>query len=319
MKKALVSVLCLFLCLCLMLTGCSLIATVKDRLLPEEEAVIPLPNVGQLESALDALSSITETESEAEPEEPVLEDTGVYQWLTYTMVYDSSEMIKGSDWPPKGASQKLQDEDPPEDDTFVMITLLNHEGGVAYTDLNRDNVSLFYLVDESGEEHSLFGFNWWGFEISASFQVTNYDMQEGFKVVFQVPEGTDPDTLKLFVRREEQTAAPSGSASLEDLAGKWKGVGIPVEGGSVIELELEIQPDGTGEYVFRQGDYEESYPFVFSSDSDSFSAQVPSDNTLGISSVSGTYTYEDDLLTLHIVTQFSNGGSYEYDAACGKE
>lgn len=103
---------------------------------------------------------------------------------------------------------------------------------------------------------------------------------------------------------------------LSDLAGRWSGTGQPVGGGEEIFLRIDLQEDGTGTYQFRQGGYTESYPVSVNDEAGSFSAEIPADNTLQITGCGGTYEFDGDVLSLHIITEFASGRSFEYDVDC---
>lgn len=111
----------------------------------------------------------------------------------------------------------------------------------------------------------------------------------------------------------------SGGASpdiLKKLAGTWTGVGTPANGGTAIDLSVTIKEDGSGEYLFSQGGYEENFPFSISYSDNTFSVDIPA--TAGLGSVTGTYQLNNDLLTLEITTVFPNGRQYRYTAVCTK-
>lgn len=117
----------------------------------------------------------------------------------------------------------------------------------------------------------------------------------------------------------ELPSAEAASAVPEELVGSWKGTGTPKNGGPAIDLSAEIKADGTGEYVFIQDDYRESYPFTISSEDNRFTVDIPEDNLLHITECGGTWTLEEGKLLLDITTVFANGRSYSYTAECVKE
>ena len=110
---------------------------------------------------------------------------------------------------------------------------------------------------------------------------------------------------------EEEQGVPDG------LAGTWKGIGTPKNGGTPIDLTVRIEADGSGEYTFVQGDYTESYPFTVSREDNSFSVDIPATAMLG--RVEGTYEFKDGVLTLDITTTFAGGRTYSYTAECAKQ
>ncbi len=105
-------------------------------------------------------------------------------------------------------------------------------------------------------------------------------------------------------------------AGLAELAGHWTGTGRPVGGGTEIYLEIDLKADGSGTYHFKQGDYSESYPISVNEGDGSFTADIPSDNYLGIASCKGTYVFDGSVLKLHIITEFASGGRFEYNVDC---
>jgi len=149
--------------------------------------------------------------------------------------------------------------------------------------------------------------------------------------VYSVACGVIPDEIYIYAGDDENNSAllwqntgeaeaaqESGAAIPAELVGSWQGTGIPESNGSDIALQITVNADGSGKYTFEQSGYVESYPFMLQSDSASFSVTIPADNYLSIVSCEGTYTYADGSLSLHIVTTFSGGGQYAYDAVCTK-
>ncbi len=119
--------------------------------------------------------------------------------------------------------------------------------------------------------------------------------------------------------QEEETGDAADAALPAEMIGAWHGTGTPKNGGPSIDLSAIIEADGTGEYVFIQDDYTESYPFTISNEDNRFAVDIPEDNYLGISACGGTWEYTDGVLKLDITTQFAGGGSYSYTAECEKE
>lgn len=102
-----------------------------------------------------------------------------------------------------------------------------------------------------------------------------------------------------------------------ELVGNWTGVGTPENGGTPIDLNITIAEDGSGSYLFKQGPYEESFPFNISYTDNTFAVDIP--ETAGLGTVTGTYELrEDGILVLNISVAFTAGGSYAYTAECTK-
>lgn len=109
---------------------------------------------------------------------------------------------------------------------------------------------------------------------------------------------------------ETETGIPA------ELVGIWEGEGTPKNGGTPIQLNIRIKPDGTGEYSFDQGSYHESFPFTLSREDNRFSVDIPATSYLG--KVDGTWELKDGILLLDITSTFTGGGSYSYTAECRK-
>jgi hypothetical protein len=186
-----------------------------------------------------------------------------------------------------------------------------------------------------------------GISFFATDEVAGYNAAAGF--TFRLASGqTLPDVARMFrsdidaeievdlsnliiTDATAETAAPQEQPARkptiesapepvipEELAGAWTGIGEPVGGGSTISLDVLIDADGTGSYTFEQAGYVESYPFKLANDAESFYVDIPADNRLDISACEGTYIYENNVLTLHIVTAFASGRQFEYTANCTK-
>jgi len=85
-----------------------------------------------------------------------------------------------------------------------------------------------------------------------------------------------------------------------------------------INISLTVEPDGTGTYTFEHSGYTESYDFSLEVDTETFTAQIPENNTLGIAKIEGTYEHSDRLLILDVRTTFSSGGVFTYTVPCRK-
>jgi hypothetical protein len=123
---------------------------------------------------------------------------------------------------------------------------------------------------------------------------------DGFTIISTTSTGTPPGA-----------SAPVATIPIEYI-GQWEGT---VDN---IWLEFTIYPDGTGIYTFEQSGYYESYDFTLEVGAQTFSVQVPRNNTLGISKIEGAYSYSEStgLLTLDILTTFSNGSVFGYTVPC---
>ena len=120
-------------------------------------------------------------------------------------------------------------------------------------------------------------------------------------------------------------AGNSNDPAKEDTEGSIPVAMIPIEyigswEGSAdgIKLSFKIEPDGTGVYTFEQSGYTESYDFSLEVGTETFSVKIPSNNTLGIVTIEGTYKYSDEKLILDVKTTFSDGREFKYTVPCRK-
>ena len=125
--------------------------------------------------------------------------------------------------------------------------------------------------------------------------------------LYAIPKDVRLDTLKLHFSGERKAAA---AVNFEDFAGTWEG-----QSGN-IHLTFTVQADGKGSYTFEQAGYKESYEVALSADDHSFSVDIPEDNQLGIKTCEGTWAYENEVLTLDVVTTFKNGRPFTYSIPC---
>ena len=134
-------------------------------------------------------------------------------------------------------------------------------------------------------------------------------------VFFDVPADLDVTGAEITV--DADPAAEAGEDPvLAELAGTWEGTGKPIGGGTPIQLTVVLEPDGTGSHTVLQGGYRESYPIEVGYEESTFSASIPKDNVLGITSCGGTYELIDGVLHLSIETGFRNGRVFRYTAEC---
>ena len=123
--------------------------------------------------------------------------------------------------------------------------------------------------------------------------------------LFAVPKALDVSTLRLSF--EGEVAAEN---SLKTFVGDWEG-----QSGD-IHLSFSVHEDGSGRYAFDQAGYHESYAVQLNTDDHTFTVDIPKNNTLSIVSCKGTWQYEDDVLTLNVVTTFAGGRQFKYSIPC---
>lgn len=126
-----------------------------------------------------------------------------------------------------------------------------------------------------------------------------------FTYLFAIPKELDNSSLRF--KFEGETPANN---ILKDFAGEWEG-----QSGD-IHLTFTVNEDGNGQYTFEQSGYRESYPVRLSADDNTFTVDIPANNALSITSCKGTWKYQDEELTLDVVTTFKNGRQFKYSILC---
>ena len=81
----------------------------------------------------------------------------------------------------------------------VEIRLLGGEGGVAYADLEQEKIEQFVLKDASGEVIPLYCWSWWGVGYSDEKGFFTEESQEGFSLMYFLPDGVNAEDLVLSV------------------------------------------------------------------------------------------------------------------------
>ncbi len=184
MKKALVLILALTL-----LSACGGSAGAAEKATPEPtaaptEAPTPTPTA--------------EPTAEPTPEPTATPDPNKVEWMGYALHIDDRQPMTGKNWPIQGASRAIDDKKLSSSANCVMLQL-GCDDGVRSSDLTDDNVKQFLLTLPDGSEVRPYGYNWWGFQFDSTKGFVNNDVQDGFRLVFEIPEGTDLETLKLTV------------------------------------------------------------------------------------------------------------------------
>ena len=114
------------------------------------------------------------------------------------------------------------------------------------------------------------------------------------------------------VETEENPAEDEPDHPFAEFAGTWQG-NVPE---MKIDLVFTINEDGTGSYRFTQNDYTESYDVTLEAGDQTFRVELPEKNALNIVSCDGTYEYDGEFLTLHVVTKFATGRKFSYSIDC---
>ena len=87
-------------------------------------------------------------------------------------------------------------------DAFAAKCGIEHPGGedgVAFADLTPDNIQQFVLKDENGEEIPLYCWSWWGVGYSDEKGFFTEESQEGFSLMYFLPDGVNAEDLVLSV------------------------------------------------------------------------------------------------------------------------
>lgn len=127
--------------------------------------------------------------------------------------------------------------------------------------------------------------------------------------LFAIPKNADIDGLQLVFQSEGSAAA---SSIPKVFVGTWEGFAPDI----TLHLTFVVNADGSAQYIFKQGDYTESYDVTLSVTTETFTVTVPEENQLDISTCEGTYQLEGDVLTLNVSTNFKSGRVYKYTVSC---
>ena len=183
MKKAMALILALTL-----LTACGGTGASKEPAAPAETAA----------PTAEPTQAPTPEPTAAPTDTPEPEDLNKVEWQGYVLHIDDRQPMTGKNWPISGASRSIDGKDPKPDASYVMIQL-GCDDGVRDDDLIDDKVKTIRLVLPDGTEVSPFGFNWWGIGFDSKTGFYSAEIQEGFRLVFEIPEGTDIAAVKLTV------------------------------------------------------------------------------------------------------------------------
>ena len=184
-------------------------------------------------------------------------------------------------------------------------------------------VPVWAYLTSGGVEHSSTGCSIEGDQITYNFEfrgtpdtilavngetddvIVTIDVSDGKIASSGAGNSNDP------AKEDTEDSIPVAMIPIEYI-GKWEG---SADG---IKLSFKVEPDGTGVYTFEQSGYTESYDFSLEVGSETFSVKIPSNNTLGIVTIEGTYKYSDEKLTLNVITTFSDGREFKYTVPCRK-
>ena len=129
---------------------------------------------------------------------------GPYQWLNYELTVDAVKVAPGGELfsGPMRASRFIKQDNrivTQIKETMVEIRLLGGEGGVAYADLEQEKIEQFVLKDASGEVIPLYCWSWWGVGYSDEKGFFTEESQEGFSLMYFLPDGVNAEDLVLSV------------------------------------------------------------------------------------------------------------------------
>ncbi|MCR5783555.1 MAG: hypothetical protein K6G90_12580 [Clostridia bacterium] len=263
---------------------------------------------------ISGLAKPEEPSEEPEENAPAAANEPV-AWQNYTLdwlIINDDEGITDEQRDLRDRALQNMDTNPGE--RLIFVTFMLREGVMLHTEI-RDHFRILCLEDRDGNIYKPLSMNVTGVKYDDVNGFSTNEEQSSFSLTYSVPDAVpDTDLTPVISETEEE----SDMAIPAELVGTWTGSVTPANGNR-IDLRAQINADGTGDYTFNQGGYEESYPFTIENDGNTFSVSVPENNTLGISIINGTYEFADDVLSLHISTEFSSGGTFRYDIDCVKE
>lgn len=117
-----------------------------------------------------------------------------YEWESYTLTVEYAKEISGSEVDPNPTSNI-------HDDEFVEIRIVGKNGDIALTDIqDNSKIEQFILTDAGGNELSIYTIRYWGIGFDAdNGDFSLNDEQEGFTLIYRLPEGVTVNELTLSV------------------------------------------------------------------------------------------------------------------------
>ncbi len=117
-----------------------------------------------------------------------------YEWESYTLTVEHAKEITGKEVDPISTSNI-------HDNKFVEIRLVGKNGDIALTDIQDSNkIKQFILTDADGKELSIYNVSFWGIGFDAkNGKFSSNDEQEGFTLIYWLPEGVTVNELTLSV------------------------------------------------------------------------------------------------------------------------
>lgn len=137
----------------------------------------------------DAVRDSNALEVEAEPAEKTGASETELKWLSYRL---TQEPLRGME-----ETDRFQVKDPPSGSRYIVARLLSVEGELQTTDIT-EHATTFLLKDVEGNAYEPCLYSMWGvtFDVTTGVFGTK-DTQEGFYLLFVVPESVDLTELRI--------------------------------------------------------------------------------------------------------------------------
>ncbi|MBR5047264.1 MAG: hypothetical protein IKX76_03410 [Eubacterium sp.] len=131
-------------------------------------------------------------ENEATTEEAVNDAAKELKWLTYDLKLEELRDMDDSD--------HFSVKDAPEGSRYVVIKLLCTDGEIKMDDIKEDNTKSLILKDPYGGEYEPGLWAIWGIEYDAKKGFSTKETQEGFQLLYVVPQDIEAKNLSLELR-----------------------------------------------------------------------------------------------------------------------
>jgi len=141
-------------------------------------------------------SSSSEIESETgdknKTETETKTDTESIKWLSYDLVLDELREMNDSD--------NFSVIDPPDGNRYVVARLLSADGEIPAEKIVEENVKPLKLKDSNGTEYDSVLVSFWGVEFNDETGFSTKEMQEGFWLLYIIPENISLQDLTLIAK-----------------------------------------------------------------------------------------------------------------------
>lgn len=105
------------------------------------------------------------------------------KWLTYDISLEELRDMNDSD--------NFSVSDPPSGSRYVVTKFVSTSGEIRADEITQDNTKSFILKNSEGEEYTPYLLSMWGVEFDDTYGFSTKEMQEGFNLLYIVPESIE--------------------------------------------------------------------------------------------------------------------------------